>query len=92
MTEALSAEVVELDASGPDGLAEEWRPPGRPFTTMGDGDIPLQQQFLNIPAAEGEAVIQPHRGADDGERKPVARELTGVRHRITTCYHPVLLS
>lgn len=79
----LGFKVVELDAPAADGLAEEWRPHGRPFTTMGDGYASFQQQFFDIPIAEREPVVQPYGVADHGERKTVAGEFLPAQHRVT---------
>ncbi|BDP43742.1 hypothetical protein DAETH_37110 (plasmid) [Deinococcus aetherius] len=45
VAEVLGKKVAELDAPGPDGLA-------------GDGDAPLQQEFFDVPVAEGKPVVQ----------------------------------
>ena len=63
---ALSEVVAERDAPGPDGL-------------MRHGDASFQQQFLNIPIAEGEPVGQPNRVMDDHHRETVAVQFR-VRH------------
>ena len=39
---------------------------------VGDGDAPLGQQAFDVPEAERESVIQPHRVADDLRRESVA--------------------
>ncbi len=46
-----------------------------PYRLVGDNDGPLSQQQLNVPQAEAEHVIRPHRMADDlsGEAMAVVR-------------------
>jgi transposase InsO family protein len=83
VAQTLREELTEFDAPGANGFAEEWRPRERPFTTMGDGDAPFQQQFFDIPIAQGEAVIQPDGVANDREREPVAREFLIAHHHVT---------
>ena len=35
-------------------------------------DPTLEQQFLDVPQAQGKPVVQPHRMSDDGSRKSMA--------------------
>ena len=55
---------------------------------MTDLNAALVQQFLNIPVAEGEAVVQPHSVLNDGHWKAVAVGL-GIGHGGSTYPEPV---
>ncbi|GGO29916.1 hypothetical protein HNQ08_002753 [Deinococcus humi] len=62
----------ELNVPLAKGFVEEWRPHGRPFTTMADDNTALVQQFLDITFAQGEPVVEPEGVPDDAERKTVS--------------------
>jgi len=75
VTQAICEERTELD-----GPFAEW------FVT--DHNAALVQQFLNIPIAEGKAVIEPNRVLDDGQWKAVAVGFD-VRHGWSAYSEPV---
>jgi len=50
-------------------------PYGCPFTTIADLNTALVQQFLNIPVAQGKAVVQPDYILDDNHGETVAVRL-----------------
>ena len=69
----------ELHVPVAKGFVEEWRPHGRPFTTMADDDAALVQQFLDVSLTERKSVGEPEGVPDDAERKTVSVRLA-VRH------------
>lgn len=79
MAEPLREEVTKVDAPVTDRLT-------------GDSDAPFQQQFFDVPVAQGEAVRQPHGVADDRMGEPIAGKLLTAEHRAhptsTTCHKP----
>ncbi len=75
MTQLLGEKRREPHVPLAKGFVEEWRPHGRPFTTMTDDDATHVQQFLDVSLTEGKSVGEPEGVPDDAERKPVSVRL-----------------
>ncbi len=80
MAELFGEERGKLDVPLAQGFVEEWRPHGRPFTTILTFWAALVQQFLNIALAQREAVVEPDSVLDDAQRKPPMAVRFAVSH------------